>query len=43
MRHVKMKPDPDVNTGALGALIAAAYADIKRRLDEERFIVAARK
>ena len=43
MRHVKLKPNADVNARALTALIAAAYADIKRRLEEERFIVAARE
>jgi len=42
MRHVKLKPDADVDAGALTDLIAAAYADIKKRLDVERFIVTAR-
>jgi hypothetical protein len=32
MRHVKVKPDVDVNAAALSALIHAAYADIKWRL-----------
>ena len=32
MRHVKLKPGGAQNTAALDALIAAAYADIKRRL-----------
>ena len=42
MRHVKVKRDADVDAGTLADLIAAAYADIKKRLDLERFIVAAR-
>ena len=42
MRHVKVKPNADLDSGALGALIDAAYADIKTRLDLERYIVAAR-
>ena len=42
MRHVKLKPDTDLNARALTALIAAAYADIKTRLEDERFIIAAR-
>ena len=32
MRHVKIKPDQDVNAEALLALIAAAYRDIAVRL-----------
>ena len=32
MRHVKLKPGRSVNAAALGALIDAAYADIKARL-----------
>jgi hypothetical protein len=43
MRHVKLKPDVDLDSGALAALIAAAYADIKKRLNLERFIVGARE
>jgi hypothetical protein len=43
MRHVKLKPNADLDAGALTALISAAYADIKGRLDDERFIVAARE
>lgn len=31
MRHVKVRPGVDINSAALGALIAAAYADIRRR------------
>jgi hypothetical protein len=42
MRHVKVKPTDDLDSRALGALIDAAYADIKARLDLERFIVRAR-
>ena len=36
MRHVKLRPESDVNTAALRALIDAAYADIKARLAAER-------
>ena len=32
MRHVKVSPDADLNATALSALIDAAYADIKSRL-----------
>jgi hypothetical protein len=32
MRHVKLKPGPDLNTAALCDLIDAAYLDIKARL-----------
>ena len=35
MRHVKLKPDANGNTAALRQLIAAAYRDIKARLDGE--------
>lgn len=31
MRHVKLKPGDSINSAALMKLIAAAYADIKRR------------
>ncbi|MGB7281716.1 MAG: DUF1801 domain-containing protein [Candidatus Acidiferrum sp.] len=33
MRHVKLKPDAPANAAALSALIAAAYADIKARVE----------
>jgi hypothetical protein len=36
MRHVKLQPDREPNAAALGALIDAAYADIKARLAAER-------
>jgi hypothetical protein len=36
MRHVKLKPDRGVDAAALGALIDAAYADIRARLINER-------
>lgn len=36
MRHVKLKPDTDIDAAALGDLIAAAYADIKVRLAAEQ-------
>ncbi|HAK54152.1 MAG TPA: hypothetical protein DCP38_01530 [Acidobacteria bacterium] len=32
MRHVKMRPDREIDASALGALIEAAYLDIKTRL-----------
>lgn len=32
MRHVKLRPGADLNVAALGALIDAAYADIRSRL-----------
>jgi len=35
MRHVKVKPDADVDAAALGALIDAAYADVKARLKKD--------
>jgi hypothetical protein len=36
MRHVKLTPGREPNAAALRALIAAAYADIKKRLAAER-------
>jgi hypothetical protein len=39
MRHVKLRPNAEVDAAALGALIHAAYADIKERLEVERYIV----
>jgi hypothetical protein len=36
MRHVKLHPGHEVNAAALGGLIAAAYLDIKMRLDGAR-------
>ena len=35
MRHVKLKPGPELNTAALCDLIDAAYLDIKARLGDE--------
>jgi len=35
MRHVKLRPDADPRVAALRALIDAAYADIKVRLEAE--------
>ena len=43
MRHVKLKPDAALDSGALSALVDAAYADIKTRLELERFVVAGRE
>jgi hypothetical protein len=43
MRHVKLKADADPDSAALQALIDAAYADIKARLDDERFVIASRR
>jgi hypothetical protein len=36
MRHVKLHPGREVDAGALGKLIDAAYADIKARLAADR-------
>ena len=36
MRHAKLKPGGESNDAALAELIAAAYVDIKARLDAER-------
>lgn len=36
MRHVKLRPDGDIDATALTKLIASAYADMKRRLEAER-------
>jgi hypothetical protein len=36
MRHVKLKPDREVNAAALSDLIDAAYLDIKVRLGADR-------
>jgi hypothetical protein len=36
MRHVKLKPGPELNSAALRDLIDAAYADIRARLGGER-------
>jgi hypothetical protein len=33
MRHVKLKPDRELNTATLRDLIGAAYLDIEARLD----------
>ena len=35
MRHVKVRPDAEVDAAALSALIDAAYADVKERLATE--------
>ena len=35
MRHVKLRPGAATNASALEALIAAAYLDIKARLESE--------
>lgn len=35
MRHVKLRPDEDVDEEALRTLIAAAYADLRERLVAE--------
>jgi hypothetical protein len=32
MRHVKLRPEQEIDTRALGALIESAYADMKRRV-----------
>jgi hypothetical protein len=33
MRHVKLKPDEEIDAAALECLIAAAYADMRERLN----------
>jgi hypothetical protein len=35
MRHVKLRPDHDLNAAALVKLIEAAYADMKKRVESE--------
>jgi hypothetical protein len=35
MRHVKLRPGEDLDATALSSLIQDAYADIRRRLEEE--------
>src|SRR5262245_26279135 len=35
MRHVKLRPDRQVDAGALSRLIDTAYTDMKRRLKEQ--------
>jgi hypothetical protein len=35
MRHVKLRPDANIDTAALIQLIEAAYADMKKRLKVE--------
>ena len=35
MRHVKLRPDRDVDSAALMKLIETAYTDMKRRLKED--------
>ena len=35
MRHVKLRPEADVDATALTDLIETAYADMRRRLDAE--------
>jgi hypothetical protein len=39
MRHVKVRPDRELNTAALGELIEASYANMKVRLDHERPVI----
>ena len=43
MRHVKVKPQAEPDAKAIRALIAAAYTDIKTRLDLERYVVTGRE
>jgi len=38
MRHVKLRPDKDVDAMALKTLIVAAHADMKRRVSAEQRI-----
>jgi len=39
MRHVKLRPGGGIDAAALGELIDAAYADMKRRLEQRAFEV----
>ena len=39
MRHVKLRPEHEVDAGALTKLIETAYTDMKRRLKAEAFVV----
>lgn len=39
MRHVKLRPESDVDAQALIQLIESAYSDIKRRLEAEQLRV----
>jgi hypothetical protein len=43
MRHVKLRSSIEVDAAGLEALVDAAYADVKVRLDLERFIVESRR
>jgi hypothetical protein len=43
MRHVKVRPNDNLNSRALAALITAAYVDIKGRLRLERFVIDSRE
>jgi hypothetical protein len=43
MRHVRLVPGAGQDPAALGALIAAAYADVKARLEAERAMTAPRE
>ena len=36
MRHVKLRPGHEIDETALGALIEAAYADVKQRLRQRQ-------
>jgi hypothetical protein len=36
MRHVKLRPERDIDTAALTKLIDTAYTDMKRRLRAQR-------
>ncbi|MBL9124381.1 MAG: DUF1801 domain-containing protein [Planctomycetaceae bacterium] len=36
MRHVKLRPEAEIDAGALAELIAAAYRDLQRCLAEKR-------
>jgi hypothetical protein len=38
MRHVKLRPDRDVNAAALTKLIDAAYTDMKKRVQAESLL-----
>ena len=39
MRHVKLRPEHEVEAGALSALIETAYTDMKRRVKTEASLI----
>jgi len=43
MRHVKLRPDDDLDGTALRELIRAAYEDVKERLDDSYALSQSRR